>query len=141
MRRQCVSVDFDGVLHSYHLGWHDGSVYGDMDISLVTRLHDLGYAVAVSTARPIGPAVIALRRLGLSVLQDTFMRNEFWNGGASGTVVLVTNRKIAAIAYIDDRAIHYRFGQGHPRIDEVVGLVGDLGGQPDGWNPDRRPVR
>lgn len=133
--RRCVSVDFDGVLHSYHKGWHDGSVYGDVDIRLIESLHAAGYAVAVVTAAPQGRAASALRRSGLLIREDPGLTLSFWDGGPEGECVLVTNRKVAAVAYVDDRAVHYEYSQGVFRIEEVVRtLIPSLTRRVDGWN-------
>src|SRR5580692_7717984 len=129
--RQCVSVDFDGLLHSYHDGWKDGSIYGDLDFSVIPKLHDLGYAVAVSTCRPITPVVHSLRKHGFIVQDDVTLARSFWYGGTRGDTVLVTNRKVAAVAYLDDRAVNVKYGQ-DPDASGVFLQIASLAGRVDG---------
>ena len=130
--RQCVSVDFDGLLHSYHDGWKDGSIYGELDFDLISRLHSLGYAVAVSTCRPVQPVALVMRNQGFRVKADLDMRASFWIGGTEGNTVLITNRKIAAVAYLDDRAVPLRFGQDDDAVSAALAEVARLASRRDG---------
>lgn len=116
--RDLVVWDFDGVLFPYSKGWHDGSLYELLSPEALSAIRyqqsALGMAVAVVTARPAAqlPLVAqALARQGhMNVAVDWNCRREFWNGGDDGSQILVSNRKLAAVAYIDDRALGYRPG-------------------------------
>ena len=113
-RVQTVAVDFDGVLHSYDKGWHDGTIYGDWKPGAVTGLTQLmqQYAVFVHTTR--SPKQVARwieRKSGYGFECTTrvpraglLRRPGFWNERG---YLLVTSRKLPAIAYIDDRAIRF----------------------------------
>lgn len=129
-----MAVDFDGVLHSYHLGWNGGQVYGSLDFTLVRLLHEASFAVAVVTSAPVERAASCLHGSGYLVTPDYSCRRSFWDGGPAGDLVLVTNRKVAAVAYIDDRAIHYEFGSAQKTHEEVIELVGRLALRTDNWN-------
>lgn len=124
-----IVVDFDGPLHDYLEGWGDGSVYGKPVEGSREALGTLmaGFAVVIGTARTDLAAVAeAIRRwYGIQTVIDTPTgRCVFWNVRGA---VLVTNRKLPAVAYIDDRA--YRWwppGGGEnfgwtPVLQEVIG--------------------
>ena len=50
---QTISVDFDGVIHTYEKGWGDGTIYGEFMPGAVIYLKRLmkKYAVIIHTAR------------------------------------------------------------------------------------------
>lgn len=109
-----IAVDFDGVLHSYDRGWQDGVIYGEMLPGAVAALTSLmqRYAVFVHTTRKPRPVARWIeQQTGRGIECTTVIdplrpwRHRFWNEKG---VLLVTNRKLPARAYIDDRGIRFR---------------------------------
>lgn len=84
-----VAVDFDGVLTDKG-GWGPPGELLPRTADLLHRLRLGGYHVAILTARPVDEVVAWLETRGLH--KD---------------VALVTNRKMVADAYIDDRAVRF----------------------------------
>ena len=87
-----ISLDFDGVIHAYSKGWHDGTIYdgpvsGAIDAMKILR--EKGYKLIISTARKDLIAV------------------EEWLEKYDISGVEVTNLKPKAVAYIDDRSIKF----------------------------------
>jgi hypothetical protein len=105
-RPQTVAVDFDGVIHWYRDGWADGTIYDQPVPGAVEGLRRLQerYAVFVFTSREVEQVVPWLEGLGLDVAADGPPWPVFWN---SQEQILVTNRKLPAVAYVDDRAVRF----------------------------------
>lgn len=91
--RRTVAVDFDGVIHGYSRGWQGGELYDVPTAGAAEALHELSkhYKLVVFTARHDVDAVWAY-------LRSHRLAQYF---------VDVTNRKPAAVAYIDDRAVRF----------------------------------
>lgn len=102
-----IAVDFDGVLHAYSNGWQDGSIYDEPVPGAFDALRALmkTYAVFVHTTRNAGEVALWLAKHGGFVCV-TGRRDDsaFWD---DQTRLLVTDRKLPAVAYIDDRALHF----------------------------------
>lgn len=109
--KKTVAIDFDGVIHKYSKGWQNGTIYDGpvkgVHEALMTLMKD--YAVYIFTTRN-----------ALDVVN--WMNINFWGNGEMGfkTVLIpedmkfwqgtelgVSNRKLPAIAYIDDRGIRF----------------------------------
>ena len=97
MTNRNIAVDFDGVLHKYSLGWHDGSIYDDPIEGVDEALAELSkrYRVIVFTTRA-----------------DTDDREqEVWGWlekhDLAQYVSVVSACKPPAMFYIDDRAIRH----------------------------------
>jgi hypothetical protein len=108
---QTVAVDFDGVIHAYSKGWHDGTIYDEPMPGAIEGLRKLQerYAVFVFTSRRATADVAAwINRHALGAVEAVHEASgdtrEFWN---NQEVILVTNRKLPAVAYVDDRAVPF----------------------------------
>jgi hypothetical protein len=142
-----IAVDFDGVIHDYHKGWHDGTIYGSMMPGAEAALCKLmeKYSVFIFTAREPEAVMPWLEMHGFDVTIDercggcggegalyTEDPDEqipckkckgsgqlmFWNLRGQ---LLVTNRKLAAAAYIDDRGIRFEsWGQSLADLEAVL---------------------
>lgn len=107
-----IAVDFDGVIHRYSAGWYDGSCY---DIQVEGALNGLqklmkSHAVFVFSTRDSFQIQEWFTKHATNIPTQVIADHEkFWNGGMMGNlpVLGITNRKLAAIAYIDDRAIRF----------------------------------
>ncbi len=132
---QTVAVDFDGVIHAYSKGWQDGSIYDEPIPGAVESIRSLQqrYAVFIFTSREPEQVMPWLEQWfdvtidercgrchgGLQTADDAPWpghteasckecggsgRLSFWN---SQEQLLVTNRKLPAVAYVDDRAVRF----------------------------------
>lgn len=90
-----LAIDFDGTVHKYSKGWHDGTCYDEPmpgAIDALLNFINRGYKVVIFTARPVEP------------VREWFAKywtNKFY------PCPEITNTKPAAIAYIDDRAVKF----------------------------------
>ncbi|TXS40092.1 hypothetical protein [Streptomyces sp. OR43] len=104
-----IAVDFDGVIHAYSRGWQDGTIYDEPMPGAIDGLHELMRRDAVFIHTSRDPQAVALwitNRLGITSTweMEGARPHEFWNDRGR---VLVTNRKLPATVYIDDRGLHF----------------------------------
>ena len=103
-----IAFDFDGVIHKYSKGWQDGSIYDEPNwevFMLMILLASNGYPVFILSTRD--PKQIEewwnkqgwLLRAKVIDSDVTFYNDYKYIG--------VTNRKLPAQLYIDDRAYSY----------------------------------
>ncbi len=91
MNSKRLLVDFDNVIHDAKSGWLEGIIYGGLIEGAKEKIELLqksGFEVIVFTAR-----------------EDTVTVKEWLY--KNGLELEVTNIKLPALAYIDDRAIRF----------------------------------
>lgn len=126
-----IAVDFDGVIHAYTKGWHDGTIYDEPLPGAMSALSHLldKYSVFIFTAREPEAVMPWLEARGFDVTIDERCAKCLGGGGDMELGIwtecssckgegrfrfwdlrgqlLVTNRKLPAAAYIDDRGIRF----------------------------------
>ena len=99
-----LSIDFDGVIHNFDKGYHDGTCYGDPLPGSLDALRSLSkkYRIIIFTAKakPSRPLVNGMT--GVELVAHWLERH-----GVRDCVAEITAEKPRAFLYIDDNA--YRF--------------------------------
>lgn len=105
-----VAFDFDGVIHKYSKGWQDGSIYDEVNADILDIINTL-------MMNNIPCVIMSIR----DPQQIKDWCDKQWFSGGIPTKVLdfdtvfyndyscvgITNRKIAAQLYVDDRGYKY----------------------------------
>lgn len=100
-----LAIDFDGVIHAYRHGWQDGTIYDAPVVGAFDAIRALmrDYAVYIHTVRdPKEVANWLVEHGGFTV--STGIAGKFWN---NQDMLLVTNKKLPAVMYIDDRGVRF----------------------------------
>lgn len=109
-----VAVDFDGVLHPYTDGWVGSTPADEMtNVGAAEFLRELkaqGYRVVVFSCRCDHPE-------GLIGTRDWLERFDLMQ-----YIDDITHLKPAAIAYVDDRAVTFRWGEWGRCLEEIQQL-------------------
>lgn len=134
-----IAIDFDGVIHKYSKGWQDGVIYDEpikgAEEFLRNVLIDENFTIFIFStrnARQIKKWLIAKMPFTFGPMAvDCGMMNcgqvgwdvkiipfwtKFWN---KTDAIGITNRKLPAIVYIDDRAVKFEGGN----WDVILNLI------------------
>ena len=99
-----LAIDFDGVIHTFDKGWHDGTCYGDPKSGSLDAIKELSknWNIIVFSAkvRPDRPLVNG--KTGLELVTEWLAKHDVLQ-----YVSDITHEKPRAQFYIDDKAIHF----------------------------------
>lgn len=99
-----IAIDFDGVIHDFSKGWHDGTCYGDPLPGAIESLKDLSqkFNIIIFTAKAKPNRPLVNGKTGKQLVEDWLVKY-----GVRDCVKEITSEKPRAWLYIDDKA--YRF--------------------------------
>lgn len=121
-----IAVDFDGVIHAYSKGWGDGTIYDEVIKDAFWALDVLmsKEPVFIFTSRKPRSVARWIEQTSAYTIECTTMfprtwygkRKPFWNGRGH---LLVTNWKLPARVYVDDRAFLFE-GEWDRAVQDIL---------------------
>lgn len=101
--RPRICFDFDGVVHHYSKGYHDGSLYDNPTPGVKELINKLkeNYEIIIWTARLQSSLKGYKSSTDQNIVEEWLEKHDIYYD-------FITNEKVPAIAYIDDRAIEFK---------------------------------
>lgn len=108
MNKNAIAFDFDGVIHDLNDGWQDGKIYGKINQSVIEAIYELNkMKIPIFICSSRAPSQIVdwwndqdFKLKAKVISSDSFFFNDT-------DYIGVTQRKLPAQLYIDDRAFKY----------------------------------
>ncbi len=100
-----IAVDFDGVVHTFDKGWHDGTCYGDPIEGALAALKILSetYNLIIFSAKVRPDRPLVMEKTGLQLVDAWLKKHD-----VRKYVSDITHEKPRAEFYIDDKAIEFK---------------------------------
>ena len=101
---QVIAIDFDGVIHSFELGFHDGTIYGTPIPGSIEAIKKISkkYKIVIYTAKAKKDRPLINGKTGIELIWEWLKKYDI-----DQYVQEVTAEKPRAICYIDDKAIRF----------------------------------
>jgi len=122
-RPKTIAFDFDGVIHKYRKGWQDGSVYDEIEhsvLKVIKKLLEEGHSVFIMSTRSkrqikrfFDSFIVEHEIFGMEFKENTLIpfdykiipaRRKFWS---KKYVLGICNHKVVFDVLVDDRAINF----------------------------------
>jgi FMN phosphatase YigB (HAD superfamily) len=99
-----ISIDFDGVIHDFSKGWHDGTCYGDPLPGAINAIKKLSknYNVIIFTAKAKPSRPLVNGKTGTELVSEWLEKH-----GILECVDEITCEKPRSQIYIDDKGYHF----------------------------------
>jgi hypothetical protein len=99
-----IAIDFDGVIHNDYLGYHDGTIYGEIIDGAKDAIINISknYKIIIFTAKAKSDRPIVNEKSGKQLVEEWLQKHDLLK-----YITEVTAEKPRAFLYIDDKG--YRF--------------------------------
>jgi hypothetical protein len=101
---QVIAIDFDGVIHSFELGFHDGTIYGTPIPGSIEAIKKISkkYKIVIYTAKAKKDRPLINGKTGIELVWEWLKKYDI-----DQYIQEITAEKPRAICYIDDKAIRF----------------------------------
>jgi hypothetical protein len=99
-----IAIDFDGVIHSFELGFHDGTIYGTPIEGSIEAIKKIAqrYIIVIYTAKAKQDRPLINGKTGTELIWEWLKKYEL-----DLYIKDITAEKPRCICYIDDKAIQF----------------------------------
>lgn len=99
-----IAIDFDGVIHSFEFGFHDGTIYGTPIPGSIESLEKISkkYRIVLYTAKAKKDRPLINDKTGTELVWEWLKKYDI-----DKYIDEITAEKPRAICYIDDKAISF----------------------------------
>ena len=114
-----IAIDFDGVVHTFDKGFHDGTCYGEPIEGALEALKVLSekYNIIIFTAKAKPSRPLVNGKTGTELVYDWLVKHDVMK-----YVKQITSEKPRSFIYIDDKG--YRFENWKDTLEYVGGYHG-----------------
>jgi len=101
---QNLAIDFDGVIHDFNKGYHDGTCYGDALPGSIQAIRTLSkkYKIIIFTAKAKPNRPLVNGKTGVQLVQEWLEKHDVLD-----CVFEITAEKPRAVLYIDDNGYRH----------------------------------
>lgn len=102
--KEIIAIDFDGVIHSFEHGFHDGTIYGTPIKGSKESLEKLSkkYKLILFTAKAKPDRPLINSKTGVELVREWLIKYEL-----DAYFIEITAEKPRCLCYIDDKAIQF----------------------------------
>ena len=113
-----VAIDFDGVIHNFDKGWHDGTCYGEPLPGSINAIKSLSkkYNNIIFTAKAKKNRPLVNGKTGVELVKEWLEKY-----GLIDFVSEITSEKPRAKIYIDDNG--YRFESWEKTLNDIEEIL------------------
>tara|TARA_Y100000766_G_scaffold253157_1_gene237897 strand:- start:1086 stop:1484 length:399 start_codon:yes stop_codon:yes gene_type:complete len=113
-----VAIDFDGVIHNFDKGWHDGTCYGEPLPGSINAIKSLSkkYNIIIFTAKAKKNRPLVDGKTGVELVKEWLEKY-----GLIDFVSEITSEKPRAKIYIDDNG--YRFESWEKTLNDIEEIL------------------
>jgi len=116
-----IAIDFDGVIHNFDKGWHDGTCYGNPMPGSIEAIKTLSkkYNIVLFTAKVKPDRPLVNGKTGKELVKDWLEKHDILQ-----YIKQITCEKPRAQIYIDDKG--YRFTDWKTTLNDLEAFIEEV---------------